>query len=188
MGLRHRPVAKRGGAFAYVREGRCWRLLESREDVMKQYLTVVALTAALAQPATAVTFPSLTTIYIGSGVRDDGGSHNAGAATVFHCSNVSGVTAEVRFLILNWIGTTVELNHTAGLPHGRTFTLSTHSTVAFSESVLLSTGLVDEGLVNIESTQSGVFCTAKTIDASTVAPEGVTLPLVRVNPHPGTVE
>ena len=30
----------------------------------------------LAQPATAVTFPSLTTIYVGSGVLDDGGAAN----------------------------------------------------------------------------------------------------------------
>jgi hypothetical protein len=26
------PVAKRGGAFRCVREGRCWRLSETRED------------------------------------------------------------------------------------------------------------------------------------------------------------
>ena len=45
-----------------------------------------------------------------------------------------------------------------------------------------------EGVINIESTQSGVFCTAKTIDASATFPDGVILPLVRVNPHPGTVD
>ena len=47
---------------------------------------------------------------------------------------------------------------------------------------------MNEGVVNIESLQSGVFCNAKTIDAAADSRIGVTLPLVRVNPHPGTVE
>jgi len=34
---------------------------------MKKYLAAVALAAVLTQPAAAVTFPSLTTIYVGSG-------------------------------------------------------------------------------------------------------------------------
>jgi len=41
---------------------------------MKTKLSIVALAAALTQPAAATTFPTLTTIYIGSGVRDDGGA------------------------------------------------------------------------------------------------------------------
>ena len=61
----------------------------------------IALAAALsavglAAPGYAITFPSLTTIYIGSGVRDDGGGSGVGTATTFHCSNVSGVTAQIR--------------------------------------------------------------------------------------------
>ena len=53
--------------------------------------------AAPTQPAGAVTFPSLTTIYVGSGVRDDGGAANLGLATTFICSNVSGVTTTSAF-------------------------------------------------------------------------------------------
>ena len=152
---------------------------------MTRFLAAITLAAGLAQPAAAITFPSLTTIYIGSGVRDNGGTTNVGAATVFHCSNVSGVAAQVRFLILNWIGTTVLLNHTSTLPHGRTFTLSTHPAAAFTETVILSTGRVDEGLINIEATQSGIFCNATIVDDV----KGVSgISLVRVNPHPGTVE
>ena len=35
---------------------------------MKTTLTAIALAATLVQPAAAVTFPSLTTIYVGAGV------------------------------------------------------------------------------------------------------------------------
>jgi hypothetical protein len=158
-----------------------------REDTMKQHLIIVTLVAALAQPAGAVTFPSLTTIYVGSGVRDDGGASGVGSATTFHCSNVSGVAATIRFLVLYSDGE-IAISFPTPVQHGRTYTASTHATVAYIENTSFNVGSISEGVINIESTQSGVFCNAKSIDASTVAPIGVTLPLVRVNPHPGTVE
>jgi hypothetical protein len=50
---------------------------------MKKYLAAVAFALMLAQPAAAVTFSSLTTIYIGIGVLDNGGGFNAGTAMTF---------------------------------------------------------------------------------------------------------
>ena len=44
------------------------------------------------------------------------------------------------------------------------------------------------GVVNVEATNSAVFCTAKVVDPDVEGANGHTLPLVRVNPHPGTVE
>ena len=44
-----------------------------------------------------------------------------------------------------------------------------------------------QGVLNIEATQSGIFCTAMIVDGAD-AGEGITLPLVRINPHPGTLE
>ena len=152
---------------------------------MKQYLAALGLTAAIAQPATAITFPSLTTIYVGTGVRDDGAGSNLGIATTFNCSNVSGVTAQVRFLVLGIDGA-IGGNLTLTILHGGMRTVSTHNEVTFS-ATNLATGVVDQGTVNIESTQSGVFCNAMITDAA-VGGHGFTLPLVRVNPHPGTVE
>jgi hypothetical protein len=157
---------------------------------MPKFLTALAAalaTATLAAPASAITFPSLTTIYIGSGVLDSGSGANAGTATVFHCSNVSGFIANIRFLVLSNAGG-IEGNVTLGVVHGETVTVPTHATLAYSEVEDLATGGVNEGVINIESTQSGVFCTAKTIDAALASPVGVPLDLVRVNPHPGTVE
>jgi len=155
---------------------------------MKHPLAVVALAAALAQPASATTFPTLTTIYIGSGVADSGTAENTGSATAFSCTNVSGVSANLRFVILRPNGT-VAGSATATIGHGETRTTATHGTVFFFELLAVSPGIVvREGGVNIETTQSAVFCTAKVVDAAAVTPNGFDLPLVRVNPHPGTVE
>ena len=155
---------------------------------MKTYLPVAALVALFAQPAAAVTFPSLTTIYVGSGVTDNGGAENAGIATTFLCSNVSGVDASVRWLVLDASGTIVEGQSTFPVGHGETLAVSTHFTATFTTATL-NTGIVNHGVVNIESTQSAVFCTAAIVDAAG-PPPAFTMPLhlVRVNPHPGTVE
>ena len=156
---------------------------------MKKYLfAALAVSASLTAPmASAITFGSLTTIYIGTAVRDDGSTGFAGVSTTFHCSNVSGLSAQIRFLVLNGNGSVVG-NHTATVAHGVTYAVSTHEAGAYAEDHLLNTGLVDEGLVNIESTQSGVFCRGATTKSAIGEPDGVVLFLVRVNPHPGTVE
>lgn len=143
--------------------------------------------AIVASPASAITFASLTTIYVGTGLRDDGGGLNDGVSTVFHCSNVSGAAASVRFLLLNSAGS-FAFSHTTSLNHGATFIATTHSTLAYVENQSLGGAASNNGVINIESTQSGVFCMANTIDASAAAPAGVPLRLVRVNPHPGTAE
>ena len=156
---------------------------------MKTYLAAAALFIALAPPASAITFPSLTTIYVGSGVRDNGAGDITGVATTFHCTNVSGVTVSIRYLVLFSTGA-VAGAITLSAAHGATVTASTHDTALFSDtgnSIVPGTA-VSQGGINIESTQSGVFCTAMMVDASALVPSGIDLHLVRVNPHPGTVE
>jgi hypothetical protein len=158
---------------------------------MKTHLAAFALAATLAQPAAAVTFPGLTTIYVMAGVKDSGNiAENVGVATAIQCSNVSGVTTDIRFLVLSATGSVLGSSTAMNVPHGWTIERSTHLTAAFtSEGPPLIAGIpLSSGVVNIESLQSGVFCTAAIIDASTVAPDGVTPHIVRVNPHPGTVE
>lgn len=152
---------------------------------MKTY-AAFALAVALAQPASAITFPSLTTIYVGSGVLDDGGVSDAGTASSFFCSNVSGLTAQVRVLILNENGAAVGNSAATTLPHGITLVFSTHGTPLF-ESVI-GTGLLNAGVVNIESTQSGVFCRGAVVNAAGPRQGSSPVALVRVNAHPGTAE
>jgi hypothetical protein len=156
---------------------------------MKTTLSAIALAATLTQPASAVTFPSLTTIYVGSGVRDDGSADNMGVATSIHCSNVSGVSVQVRTLVLNNLGS-VRGSLIVSLAHGETFTFSTHQTVIFLDAEGdLAASFVEQGVVNVEATNSAVFCTADRVDAQNSPPVFMSpLHLVRVNPHPGTVE
>ena len=73
-----------------------------------------------------------------------------------------------------------------GLPHGVTVTLSTHLVAYFTDATL-ATGGFNDGMLIIESTQSGVFCSAMIVDAAGPA-GGIALNMVRVNAHPGTVE
>jgi hypothetical protein len=151
---------------------------------MKKYLAAFALAAVLAQPASAITFPSLTTIYVGSGAVNFSGQ----SVTVLYCSNVSGVTASVRFLLLEYTGFFFG-SHTASLPHGATYAVATEPTDSLFEHFTFSTGnALGAGVVNIESTNSAVFCTAKVVEPDVDGANGFGLPLVRVNPHPGTVE
>ena len=155
---------------------------------MKKLFVAAALAATLAQPASATTFPTLTTIYIGTGVYDDGGIVQDGSATVFQCTNVSGVSANVRFLVLSSAGVALG-SATLTIPHGGTRTAGTHNTSFFAEDVLLHAGTVNlNGAINIESTESAVFCTGNITDALNDPDYSFALRLVRVNPHPGTVE
>ena len=153
---------------------------------MKAYLTAFALAAVFAQPAAAVTFPTLTTIYVAAGVFDDGGDENLGFASTVSCSNVSGVTTSIRVLVLNNVGAVEASVTNFSVPHGTSIRFSTHDTTLPLETNL-ATGVVPNGVFNVGSLQSGVFCTFDRVSA--VDPvSGVPLHAIRVNPHPGTVE
>src|SRR5687768_8830294 len=103
---------------------------------MKTTFAVIALAATLAQPAAATTFPTLTTIYVGAGVTDNGGGENTGIATTFICTNVSGVTTGIRILLLSSSGASLGASNFPSVPHGATVTLATHATSTFNESQL----------------------------------------------------
>lgn len=155
---------------------------------MKKFLTTLALAAlanVVALPAASITFPSLTTIYVGSGVVDGIG---ANVATIFSCSNVSGITATLRVQVL-FGGGSVAGAASGPVTHGSTLLVSTRLTAAFIDNLLISGAEGVQGVVNIESTQSAVFCTAAVVDSANAVPIfSMPLHLVRINPHPGTVE
>ena len=158
---------------------------------MKHLVVATILAAALAQPAAAITFSKLTTIYVGAGVYDSGHfADDVGEATSIHCSNVSGVSVQVRALVLNTTGGVAGTPVTVTLAHGESLTFSTHPTVIFADVTGdLNTFGISPGVVNVEATNSAVFCTAVVVDAANAKPVYMSpLHLVRVNPHPGTVE
>jgi len=161
---------------------------------MKKLLcTAAVLAAALAQAASATTFPTLTTIYVIAGVKDSGDGQDTGVSTVMQCSNVSGVTTTIRFLLLSSSGSVLASKTVNNVLHGQTIEQPTEQTEAFTAelSPLISMTPVSSGVVNVESLQSGVFCNAVIVDANAIAAEmatGFHPHIVRVNPHPGTVE
>jgi hypothetical protein len=68
---------------------------------MKTFYGMVAVAGivfGLAAPATAATSDPEVIIYRFPGVYDDGGVTNNGVATVFHCTNFSGVTENIRMV------------------------------------------------------------------------------------------
>ena len=133
-------------------------------------------------------FPNLTLIYVASGVRDNGGAAFVGVAASIHCTNWTAGAEQVRFLVRDYDGALVE-NKTVAIGALDTITASTHDTRAYDDDLFLSPGVViRQGSVRVFATAAAITCTAQVIDASTVAPLGVDLHLVRHNPWPGTQE
>src|SRR5688572_11777168 len=102
---------------------------------MKTTLTAIALAAALAQPASATTFPTFRTIYVVPGLQDSGTS-SSNTATAVSCSNVSGQTAEMRFLILD--GGLTKVDGTATVAHGADITLATQNVNSILEALFFT--------------------------------------------------
>jgi hypothetical protein len=146
-------------------------------------LSSLAFGLLTASTASAVAFPSLTTIYIGTGLAEAGS--DLGPSTIIQCSNVSGVTASLRFLVLDLNGA-VKASKTTSVVHGAAVTAATKADTTitgFFEDVDLATGDVLQGTINIEATQSAIFCNAMVLGFGST--RAIPLPLVRVNAHPG---
>ena len=151
-------------------------------------IAVGAIALAGATPARAITFPALTTIYIASGASDHSPGV-AGRATFVTCTNMSGLTASVRYQFRGGSGTLLA-GGTLLLSNLATHSITTEGSV-FLTQISLPTGAFFGGTVQILSTQSAVYCSAMLINATTVldgGAEGIALHMVRFNPHPGTVE
>jgi len=127
-------------------------------------------------------------LYRFAGVRDDGGGIGMGVATVFHCTNFSGVTETIRFVLRDFDATLIS-NRTVNIAHLRTIAVSTHDDVAYAHTDFLSSATpIMEGSLAIAATTTSIVCTAMTIDASNPVPVGVSLHGVRFSPIPGTEE
>jgi hypothetical protein len=108
-------------------------------------------------------------------------------ATVFHCTNFSGVNENIRFVTRDASGPLLT-NVTTTLGHLQTTTASTHIVNAYLDNVLLTTGFVGQGTTAIAATSINIICTAETIDASAAVPIGVARRGIRFSPVPGSQE
>jgi hypothetical protein len=155
---------------------------------IRSVLVLAALAIGMSAPAVAGVNDPEVIIYRFPGVRDDGSPDGLGVATVFHCTNFSGATENLRFVTRGIFGTLLT-NVTSSIQHLRSLAHSTHFTKAYSGAGLsLNTGEVVEGTTAIAATSINIICTAETIDASTLVPIGVARRGIRFAPVPGSQE
>ena len=150
-------------------------------------IAAAALAFVLPAPASAGVGDPEVIIYRFPGVRDDGGANNTGVATVFHCTNFSGVDETIRLVTRDADGT-LKTNIANVIPHLVTLTFGTHFVVAYAGEISLSTASVGQGTTAIAATSINIICTCETIDASAAVPIGVARRGIRFNPVPGSQE
>ena len=147
---------------------------------------IAAAAFVFVQPVQAAQSDPEVIIYRFPGVMDSGEPPFVGAATVFHCTNFSGATENIRFVTRN-AGGTLTQNNAFPIPHLQTLTVATHDTTAYAE-FLLNTNAVAQGTTAIAATSINVICTAMTIDAANPKPTGLALRGIRFSPVPGSQE
>ena len=148
----------------------------------------ILILAMSAGAVSATTFPTERPIYVASGVTDSGDGADAGTATSVHCTNLgpANATVDIRFYRNN--STFAGHSKTVLLPMG-TVTVSTHGVASFPNSTIATNAnTILEGSLRVTSDQSGVFCSAMIMDASSTIASGIALHMVRFNGHPGTAE
>src|SRR5262245_52594046 len=129
----------------------------NREDVMKAIHWIIAAAAlAFVQPVQAATTDPEVIIYRFPGVFDDGSATGLGTATVFHCTNVSGVNETIRFVTRGASGALIT-NVTADISHLQTLSVGTHFVSSYFLNASLATGLVGEGTTAIAATSVNVI-------------------------------
>ena len=145
-----------------------------------------ALAIGMAAPASAAQGGPETILYRVPGVVDSGEAANIGVATVFACTNFSGVTENVRFVTRHVDGSLVS-NFATTVDHLATLVASTHFVHAMGSNNLAA-GFVFGGTTAIAATSINIICTALIIDAASSLPHGVALRAIRFNPVPGSQE
>src|SRR3954468_20900993 len=113
-------------------------------------VVLAALAIGMAAPAFAAQSDPEIIIYRFPGVRDNGGGNSVGVATVFHCTNFSGVPETIRLVTRQFDGT-LTANISIPVNHLATATQSTHNTTAYADTGM-GTGAIFQGTTAIAAT------------------------------------
>jgi hypothetical protein len=148
---------------------------------------IAGASATVTVPAYAGVNDPLQAVYLFPGARDNGGGAGTGVATSVHCTNFSGATEKLLYVVLNFDSST-KANLNLNIGQSQTRTASTHDTVLYAEDLILNTGVVNQGVVGVSSTNINIVCTAQVLDAAAATPNGFELHGIRMNPLPGTSE
>ena len=158
-----------------------------REKAMKLVHRMIAIAAILfTLPAQAASTDPEIVIYRFPGVLDNGGAGNTGIATVFHCTNFSGVPESLRIVVRDADGT-IRGNFSQPINHLQTVTLATRPVTIYAE-VAFTMGFIQQGTAAVAATSVNLICTAVTVDAASASPVGFSLRGIRFNPAPGSQE
>jgi hypothetical protein len=154
---------------------------------MKAIHFIIAASAlACTEPVQAAIGDPEVILYRFPGITGSSGADNVGVATLFHCTNFSDVTENIRFVTRD-SGGNLLTNMDFGIAHLATLTVSTHDTADDADIAnTLNAGLVTQ--TAIAATSINIICTAETIDASTAVPIGVARRGIRFSPVPGSQE
>jgi hypothetical protein len=152
-----------------------------------QSALAAALAIGMAAPASAAVGDPEVIIYRASGVRDTGGGAFTGLATAFHCTNFSGVSESIRFVVRNTTGALLA-NQAVTVPHLNTVTVATKEIGSYLITNNLNTNPIEQGTAAIAATSINVTCTVWVVQANITTPEGIALHMTRFNPAPGTQE
>src|SRR5262249_31704715 len=106
-----------------------------------------ALAIGMVAPASAATTDPEVLVYRFPGVRDDRSGVNSGVATVFHCTNFSGVDETVRF-VTRFSSGGLASNAAVTIHHLATRSVSTHLVAAYDNEFSLDTTAVGPALTD----------------------------------------
>ena len=158
---------------------------------MKTIHWIVATAAfVFAEPVQAGINDPEVIIYRFPGVRHETiqstGSPQQIIATIFLCTNFSGVTETLRFVTRRNDGA-LTTNLTTNIAHLATVAVGTGANAAYTLQLDLVTGVV-QGTTALAATSTNIICTAMTIDPANTKPVGVALRGIRFSPVPGSQE
>jgi hypothetical protein len=149
---------------------------------------IAAAVLAFVQPAQAATSDPEVIIYRFPGFRGSG-VLGGSDATLFHCTNFSGMPENIRFVTRERNATLVS-NVVVTIAHLETKTVGTKFALSYSVDVFLPLASIgdNQGSTAIAATSTNIGCTAMAMDANVPAPNGVSLRGIRFNPVPGSQE
>jgi hypothetical protein len=152
---------------------------------MKSIPSMIAIAAlAFTLPAQAAVGDPEVILYRIPGVIDN----NTGFATIFWCTNFSGVPETLRVVVRGPTGTLVA-NSAVTVNHVSTAALATRDVNLFTGETIMNTGVIDPGgTAAIAATSTSISCTAAQIQHFTTGPISLPLHMTRFNPLSGSQE
>ena len=145
---------------------------------------IAVAAVAFTLPAQAAVGDPEVIIYRISGVIDN----NIGFATIFWCTNFSGVPETLR-VVVRGPTSTIAANNAVTVNHLNTAALATRDVNLFTGETNMNTGVIDPGgTAAIAATSVNITCTAMQVQTNVANAVGIALHVTRFSPIANTQE